>query len=226
MHDLGSAHPATRPAPDRHPWLHARTDPENGDRSSRNRTAPPETGRSPTQTQSGRCPGPPCPPVLTLGEAWRCEPLVSNLGNRSRYAPPISPPKPRMKGYQPTVSTVGSPTPNRPPTESAAARPEGRRPLASRSPVLQHGDSVPPRLQLWKTHAPSQGAATPKTPFGRIERRPCLSGESETHRFPSPHRSPYRSRKSLPPTHFDSHRRPCAKVPPKSRFSRRSLIYD
>jgi hypothetical protein len=133
---------------------------------------PLETGRSPTlytaahmrTTRTGRSEGPLCPPVPSLGAASPCEPLVFDLGNRSRNPPPIPAPKVRMKGYQPTVSTVGSPTPNQPPTESVAARPEGRRPLASRSPRFQPGDSVLPALQLGKTPAPSQGAAIPKTP--------------------------------------------------------------
>jgi hypothetical protein len=143
---------------------------------------PLETGRSPTQTPSGRSRGRVCPLVHSLGAASRCKPLVSNLGNRSRNPPPIPAPKLRMKGYQPTVSTVGSPTPNQPPTESVAARPEGRRPLASRSPRFQPGDSVPPRLQLWKTHAPSQGEATPKTHPG--PGRPGPPRESKTSRSP------------------------------------------
>jgi hypothetical protein len=121
MHDLGSAHPATRPAPDRHPWLHARTDPDNGDRSSRNTTAPPsKTGRSPTQNPSDRRGGRVSPLVLSLGAASRCEPQVSNLGKRPAHASnqgaalpktltPIPAPKVRLKGFEPTVSTVGSP---------------------------------------------------------------------------------------------------------------------
>jgi hypothetical protein len=165
MHDLGSAHPATRPAPDRHPWLHARTDPENGDRSSRIELHPPETGRSPTQTPSGRRAGRVCPPVLSLGGTSPCEPLVSNLGNRSCYAPPIPAPKPRMKGYQPTVSTVGSPPNLTPaPTKDVLAHPEGRRPLAARSPLLQHGDSGYPRMRPVKTPTLNQGAALSKSP--------------------------------------------------------------
>jgi hypothetical protein len=55
------------------------------------RSTPPKTGRSFTLNadahtripRTGRSEGPLCPPVPSLGEAWRCEPLVFNLGNRS-----------------------------------------------------------------------------------------------------------------------------------------------
>jgi hypothetical protein len=133
MHDLGSAQIATRPAPDRHPWLHARTDPENGDRSSRNTTAPPnQTGRSLTQN-------PPtfrAPKVRLQG----CEPMVSTVG---------SPPQP----FTPIVAKGVSAFPC---SASERLRPVSPRLQFEKKHTPSQGAAMPDRLgESWLLVAPS-----------------------------------------------------------------------
>jgi hypothetical protein len=136
---------------------------------------PLETGRSPTlytaahmrTTRTGRSEGPLCPPVPSLGAASPCEPLVFDLGNRSRNPPPIPAPKVRMKGYQPTVSTVGSHQTGPQPRASLSS-PRVGDPWLLVAPCFSMGIRCIPGCNLKKHPPPARAKPCPKLPERKL----------------------------------------------------------
>jgi hypothetical protein len=90
MHDLGSAQTATRPAPDRHPWLHSRTDRKNGERFSRISDAPSSQGAALPKTNPVVVKGVSArsPPVVVEGVAALPGSVPAGLGAVSRWLQP------------------------------------------------------------------------------------------------------------------------------------------